>query len=789
MDLVAETTLSQWWKAYEEVSETTALGVEYWKEREDARVLFSTARYRRLHGLPADPVGKFAIADLGLKEIQPLFSSLSSLRGMQQSEHSFRGRQIRVKSHFVGMSSTDRPLFLLLSEDITDVHRTQRDLADVTREKDVLQHFFDNALDLYAAVLEIDGGDYVHVSLNRTAARYWGYSSPEQLIGKTFHEAQMSQEWVDLISAQSQLCAKNNRDCHFDVDWRRVAHVPDSPVMWLSVTLIPLGSDRFLLLGRDVTLVKQYQVELEATVVERTAALQSLNAELHAANERLREASAAEARFFAMISHEMRTPLGGMLGMMDLLEDTAMTSQQGDFLRTATMCGTQLLALINDVLDLMKMGEKKFKLEKEPFDLQDMLEEALAVVVSKADESSIELVFECAADMQRNVVGDGNRFRQIVVNLLSNAIKFSHPSSDVILKAHTVALEEGCEVRVSVQDFGVGISPDVMQAIFEPFQQAEASTARKFGGSGLGLTISKELTELMGGTIRCHTEAGKGSEFSVVIPMDMANTETVKPPVVQESVLLVVASERLGLMLRSGALAWGLLPTVARNLAEADEAIHREGRFDHILIDSKCIDVALSMNIHPGTNVAIAGCTPMKGTSVESLPFVMKPLTLSAFRRFLLADAPRGIKSAARSKKVLLPLRVLVADDNPANRFLLSSLLTGMGCSCESVQNGEEAVSAVQQRPFDCVLMDVLMPVMDGIEATERIKALPDIRQPVIIALTGQTLDTDRQQCLDAGMEDVLTKPIRRQALFRTLLKFLPMAMTSLSPVKAAPIS
>jgi CheY-like chemotaxis protein/signal transduction histidine kinase/HPt (histidine-containing phosphotransfer) domain-containing protein/HAMP domain-containing protein len=526
------------------------------------------------------------------------------------------------------------------------------------------------------------------------------------------------------------------------------------------------------------------------------------------AKEAAEAASVAKSQFLANMSHEIRTPMNGVLGMVDLLLHTNMTEKQLGFAQTIRSSGEALLNIIDDVLDLSKIEAGKLKLEEVGFDPIRTMEDVVELMTNRAQQKAIKLTAVASSTVQRMILGDPGRLRQILLNMISNAVKFTEFGEVSARLFQIKESDSSVTLRFEVQDTGMGIPGDVQKAIFDPFIQADGSTTRKFGGTGLGLAITRQLVEMMGGQIGVISDIGKGSTFWFTIQAKKVIQQS-KPAStgnMNQRKILIIGSSHTRLRLQQMLSIRGIVSDASENAWQAiilmQNATSMGSTYDVIILDMvaggtdsiELIQTLISESTHKDIKVILI-TQPETKTDTDLRSFGIDTVLTEPVRPKQLFDSldqlwnpqSREIPVPAfehTSGKIDYHARVLVAEDNLINQQVVASMLDILGCESDLVANGYEVLNALTEKSYDLILMDCLMPEMDGYETTRSIRLQESesttIPRKIIIALTASAMEGDRQRCLEVGMDDYLRKPFNVEQLSSILGQWLP--KDSISP-------
>jgi PAS domain S-box-containing protein len=657
----------------------------------------------------------------------------------------------------------------------------------LSAERQILRALIDNVPDY----MYVKDTDCRFLLANMSVARQMGAREPKELLGKTDFDFYPR----DLATVFFEDEQKVIRTGHAEINREESGMDPQGSLSHVLTTQVPLRGKKgevigLVGIGHDITHLKKIQAEMQR------------------AREVAEAASRAKSEFLANMSHEIRTPLNGIMGMTDLALETDLGREQREYLETVKVSADSLLNVINDILDFSKIEAGKIDLESVDFDVRDSLESALKTLAVRADEKGLELLCEVAPEVPEVARGDITRVRQVLLNLVGNAIKFTNEGEVAVRVRQQSREEHDLVLHFTVSDTGIGIPKNKRELIFDPFTQADTSTTRKYGGTGLGLTISNRLVQMMGGQIWVESEEGRGSQFHFTVHLQAADQKEIKvgspaPPEMLRGVrVLVVDDNQTNRRILEGMLRrWEMIPVLAeggeRALAELASA-RNEGRafglivtdmhmpkmdgfefVEHIREKPELCTATIMMLTSAGHRGDAERCQKL-GVSA----YLLKPIRQSELReaiaKVLGAREQEGMiplvtrysLGDARDRSEIL--RILVAEDNLVNQRLVVRLLEKRGHRVVVAINGKETLAALEKESFDIVLMDVQMPEIDGFEATAAIreKEKSNGLHQIIVALTAHAMKGDHEKCLAGGMDGYLSKPIRPQELDEMLARY-----------------
>jgi two-component system sensor histidine kinase/response regulator len=670
-----------------------------------------------------------------------------------------------------------QPLIGVTAIDITE----QQSAADrVARSEERYRLLFEDAP---VAMHEIDG-DGIITRVNRARCTLGGYDA-EELVGhhaSEFIPAEQREESraavrAKLGGAQPLIPVERSYLCK-DGGLLRV-EVHDTPIYGVNGTI--QGMRTCLV---DLTERYESRQRIDAFALQ----LQEKNTALALALESAREGTRLKSQFLANMSHEIRTPMNGVLGMAELLLESGLTPEQESLARSLSRSGRQLLAIINDILDLSKIESGKLQLEHAPFDLTAVVEAAVELMAPAAHAKGLELTYWLEPEVPERLVGDEARVRQVLLNLVGNAVKFTAEGEIAVLVSAGREPNGAARLHVSVTDTGIGIPEDGMQHLFQSFTQADSSTTRRFGGTGLGLAIAKNIVELMQGEIGLESAPGRGSRFwfTAVLERDAAapasSARSALPPA---RVLIVDDSASSRTILERYTAAWGLHPHTAENGEQALATLRRHHTggvpIGLVLLDMGMRDMdgaALASQIACDPTLSrtriihltAIGCVSGSAGAAGRVAKPVKPQALYECLKRVIEHGSGAVPAATNTPPDAEAHprrgRVLIAEDNPVNQRVASLQVRRCGFDTDVVADGEEALAALESLPYTLVLMDCQMPRMDGYAATRELRRREKgSRHTPVIALTANAYAADREACLQAGMDDHLAKPVSLRTL------------------------
>jgi two-component system sensor histidine kinase/response regulator len=710
-------------------------------------------------------------------------------------------REVEITAHLT--EQAQRAVYICAVKDLTEQRRAEKDSE---AQRATLAAVIDSIPDPIS-YRDMQG---VYLGCNQAFCEMVA-KRPEQIVGRKPIEVAVSAEvaaWIEQLDADMR--ANPRRTAHENwveyPDGRRILHeTVRTPLRDSAGRLIGI-----LGIGRDITVRKRTEEEV----------LQ--------AKEVAEEATRMKSDFLANMSHEIRTPMNAIIGLSHLVLKTALTPRQRDYIVKVESAGQHLLGLINDILDFSKVEAGKLDLETTEFELDKLLDSTGNLITEKCHAKGLELVFEVAPDVPRRLVGDPLRVGQILLNYANNAVKFTERGEIRISVRARQQTDQGVLLHFRVQDTGIGLTPEQCARLFQSFSQADASTTRRFGGTGLGLAISRKLAELMGGEVGVESTLGKGSTFWFTARLGLGAPQpralVPRPDLRGRRALVVDDNEHARAVISEMLRSMTLEVTEVASGFEAVDEVRRaaaDGRpYAIVYLDWRMptmdgMDTArrvrsLGLPVPPILLMVTAfGREDMlkeaRAIGVEDVlvkpvsPSLLFDATMSLLGNAQAAparaEAAADIGAVPQRLAALRGARILLVEDNDINQQVARELLEDAGLAVDVADNGEIALQMVQRNPYDLVFMDMQMPVMDGLAATRRIRAMRRFARLPIVAMTANAMEQDRRRCIEAGMDDAVIKPIDPQELWNTLLKWLPQDASGLrgaapaAPAPAAPVA
>ena len=709
------------------------------------------------------------------QRLQVQLKELWAGKKIKESEITIRTKTGQKKILFLSSSLVQyniRKMVLSVYRDITETKKSEQAIRASAKR---FQIFFEsNPIPSWVFDLE----SYLFLEVNNAAINHYGYSKEEFrsmniMDLRSTEDAEGLQEALETIktrefnTAQGKHCLKDGTVIDVQLSWHNLDYDNHRAV---------------LVVAQDITESKRAHEELRK------------------AKEAAEIANKTKSEFLANMSHEIRTPMNGIIGTISLLAESPLTVEQQEYVQTIRLSGDALLNVINDILDFSKIESNDIELEEHPFRIESCLEEIFDLFAVQAEQRNIDLVYWMDEKVPHMVVVDATRLRQVLVNLISNAVKFTE-HGEIHIEVSKASEKDGkVELLFSVGDTGIGIPSDRIHKLFIPFSQVDSSTTRKYGGSGLGLAICSRAVALLGGNMWVESKYAEGSTFSFTINVAEYNKDLQEqnlcPPLINKTkkVLVIDDNKTCRQVIENLLVEWGFIVQSAATLKEALLFMSDEKPFDVIVAEQTQGDysgIQLIADIRnasgkPDVAFIILALRTKRDqivrTKNEFIQVVLKPLRHRVLYDALAvvvkqsAGAPKSSSSVGASpekRSKLPPMNILIAEDNIINQKLIVRILKILGVETDIANNGLEALNAALKKRYDIIFMDIQMPEMDGYEATRRIRSdVLKVNQPVIISMTANALQGDREKCMEAGMNDYMSKPILIDEVMQVIKKW-----------------
>ena len=733
-------------------------------------------------------VGKLHFYDLFLPNLREEFSKAAfEAVNNQEKITDFENPLISKSGEIIWVNTNGFPLINYKGENIgfqgSDTYITQRKLAE-----DKLKESIDYTRSLVQSIPDtIFVIDKNGIFLDFKGEEPELFVPPSVFIGKHFQEI-LPPIVTEKLNASIGLLFTNKKGVEVDYSLEI-----GNQTNHFSARMVLFGVDKILVVVRNVTFQKNVEIQLQSTNLKLEEAIKQANA----LREKAESANRAKSSFLATMSHEIRTPMNAVIGMTTLLLNSELNTEQRQSVEIIQNSGDALLNLINDILDFSKIEAGGIDLDKSLFDVNDLITSSLDIVSSKSHEKGLELVYNINSDSPNLLIGDVTRIRQVLINLLGNAIKFTYQGTVFLSIQLTKFSGNSWNFECKVIDSGIGISFNDLEKLFKPFSQVDSSTTRKLGGTGLGLSICKKLATLMGGDLFCESKKDFGSIFTFKIPLysepEYKNIfELDVNEKMNEKIIFIIDSNENTLnLIQNQTSTWKMIPFCFNNIENLflnqkhvpsiiiiDEKITLIPEFNNRIINfyNKCIPLIITTYSNtikfdfPDSILYSVISKPIK--YIHLYKRINEVFTKKRTNSMSDIKIPIPEKHKIDLIATFFPLEILVAEDNIVNVKVITQILNKMGYYPKIAHNGKEAINKIEEfKNIDLILMDVEMPEMGGIDATKIIRSFPNIRQPKIIALTANAMSDQQEECIKAGMNDYLSKPVRIEQLKLALQK------------------